>query len=209
MPGANFWSVFFFLTLLLLGISSTYPMLDVIVTFLQDRWHAKIKRIYMTTGLCVAAFLISIMYSTRAGYYVLDGVDRWINNMTLVFVVWSEVALSTSIYRYTDLFEELGKPAYLLYNAGYFLAQILGVAVGHAVMPAAGAGVGFGIYIFATIAAVVIAKAPVAKAPRFWGKNPVLAKFWFLAFYSVRPLANHIADPQADNISRVTSSTAT
>lgn len=193
MPGANFWSVFFFLTLLLLGISSTYPMLDVIVTFLQDRWHAKIKRIYMTTGLCVADFLISIMYSTRAGYYVLDGVDRWINNMTLVFVVWSEVALSTSIYRYTDLFEELGKPAYLLYNAGYFLAQILGVAVGHAVMPAAGAGVGFGIYIFTTIAAVVIAKAPVAKAPRFWGRSPTLEKFWFLAFYSVSPLAYRIA----------------
>jgi solute carrier family 6 GABA transporter-like protein 1 len=38
MPGAQFWSVLFFLTLLLLGISSTYPMLEVICTFIFDRW---------------------------------------------------------------------------------------------------------------------------------------------------------------------------
>lgn len=185
MPGANFWAVFFFLTLLLLGISSTYPMLDVIVTFIQDRWHTKIRRIYVTTGLVISAFLISIVYSTRAGYYILDGVDRWINNMTLVFVVWSEVALSTTVYRYTDVVNELGRPAYWIWNCGYFLGQILGVAVGHAVSPGAGAGVGFGIFVVGVVSSVLMAKTPKAHAPRFWGKNVMLSKFWFLAFYSV------------------------
>ena len=188
MPGANFWAVLFFLTLLLLGISSTYPMLDVIVTCIQDRWSVKVRRIYVTTTLVLVAFLLSIIYSTRAGYYVLDGVDRWINNMSVVFVVWSEVALSTSIYRHRDLFDEVGKPAYLLYNFGYFAGQILGVAIGHVVNPGAGAGVGFGVYIVSATIAVLVAKSPNAEAPRFWGKSTVLRKFWFLAFYSVSPL---------------------
>ena len=86
MPRANFWAVLFFLTLLLLGISSTYPMLDVVVTFIMNRW-LKLPRLAVTSILMVVAFLISLMYCTRAGYYILDGVDRWINNITLVFVV--------------------------------------------------------------------------------------------------------------------------
>lgn len=184
MPGANFWAVFFFLTLLLLGLSSTYPMLDVTVTFIQDRWHAKIKRIYVTTILIICAFLISLMYCTKAGYYILSGVDVWINNMTLVFVVWSECALSTSVYRYTDIVNEVGRPAYLLWNFGYFTSQIVGVGVGHAVSPGAGAGAGFGIFFAFAAAAVAMSRAPTAKAPRFWGKNMIVAKIWFLAFYS-------------------------
>ena len=185
MPGANFWAVFFFLTLLLLGISSTYPMLDVIVTFIQDRWHTKIRRIYVTTGLCVCAFLISFIYSTRAGYYVLDGVDRWINNMTLVFVVWSEISLSTTVYRYNDVVGEVGRPAFWLWQVGYFCGQIVGVGVGHAVSPAAGAGAGFGIFVAFTGAAVVLARTPVAEAPRWFGKNPILSKLYYLGLYSV------------------------
>jgi len=183
MPGANFWAVFFFLTLLLLGISSTYPMLDVLVTFIQDRWGNKIHRLWVTSGLSVVTFLISLMYCTRAGYYVLDGVDRWINNTTLIFVVWSELAFSTSVYRYRDVIAECGLPAYWTYNFGYFVGQILGVAVAHAVSPPAGAGVGFGIYIVCAIAAVLLSKSPAATAPSFFGKNVFLSKFFFLAFY--------------------------
>ena len=185
MPGANFWAVLFFLTLLLLGISSTYPMLDVVVTFVMDRWGYKLKRIYVATTLCVVAFLISLIYSTRAGYYILDGVDRWINNMTLVAVVWSESSLSTSVYRWRDVFGEVGKPAFILYNVGYFGGQAMGVIVGQAVGPPAGAGAGFGVFIVCTAVAIFIAKTPEADAPRFWGNNGWLKRFWFLAFYSV------------------------
>ena len=75
MPRANFWVVLFFLTLLLLGISSTYPILDMVVTFIMDRWP-KLPRLAVTSTLVVVAFLISLIYCTRAGYYILDGVDR-------------------------------------------------------------------------------------------------------------------------------------
>lgn len=183
MPGANFWAVLFFLTLLLLGISSTYPMLDVVVTFIMDRWP-KLPRLAVTTSLVVVAFLISLMYCTRAGYYILDGVDRWINNMTLVFVAWSEASFSTSIYRVRDVFSQVGRPAYWVFNFGYFGGMILGVGVAQGVSAEAGAGVGFGVFIVCTIAAVLIAKTPDAEAARKFNNNAYLKKFWYLAFYS-------------------------
>ncbi|KAI4290288.1 MAG: hypothetical protein L6R35_000451 [Caloplaca aegaea] len=184
MPGANFWAVIFFLTLLLLGISSTYPMLDVVVTGIMDRYGHKLPRPLVAVVLVVIAFLISLMYCSQFGYYLLDGVDRWVNNLALVFVVWSELALSTTVYRFKDVFTETGKPAFALWNGGYFLGQICGVAVGHHVSGGAGAGVGFGIFIVGASSALVVCKTPSTPAPRFWNKNPVLKRFWFLAFYS-------------------------
>lgn len=187
MPGANFWAVLFFLTLLLLGISSTYPMLDVIVTGIMDRWGYKLSRPLVALSLVITAFLISLMYCTQFGYYLLDGVDRWINNLALVFVVWSEFALSTTVYRWNDVFTQTGKPAFAVYNSGYFLGQILGVAVGHAVSGGAGAGLGFGIFFAGAIISVFLSKTPTVPAPSFWNKNAFLKRFWYLAFYSVSP----------------------
>lgn len=204
MPGANFWAVLFFLTLLLLGISSTYPMLDVIVTGIMDRYGHKVPRPLVAAVLVIVAFLISLMYCTEFGYYLLDGVDRWINNLALVFVVWSELAFSTTVYRFKDVFTQTGKPAFAFWNGGYFLGQILGVAVGHHVSGGAGAGLGIGIFVVGAGIALVLCKTPTAPAPRFWNKNAFLKRFWYLAFYSVSraecqprgrasniPIANH------------------
>ncbi|KAI7105533.1 SNF-domain-containing protein [Hortaea werneckii] len=184
MPGANFWAVLFFLTLMLLGISSTYPMLDVIATGIMDRFGHKVSKPYISTGLVISAFLISLMYCTRFGYYLLDGVDRWINNLALVFVVWAEMSLSTTVYRYTDILGQTGKPAYFLWNFGYFGGQILGVAVGHGVSAPAGAGAGFGCFVVFTGAALLVAKTPDAEAPGLFNRNAFFKRFWFLAFYS-------------------------
>ena len=185
MPGANFWAVLFFLTLVLLGISSTYPMLDVIVTAIMDRYHTKVQRPVVAFTLALVAFLISLMYCTQFGYYLLDGFDRWINNLALVFVVWSEFALSTTIYRFKDVFTQTGKPAWAFFNGGYFLGQIIGVSVGHAVSGGAGAGIGVGIFVAGAAIALFLCKTPTAPAPSFWNKNAMLKRLWFLAFYSV------------------------
>lgn len=184
MPGAQFWSVLFFLTLLLLGISSTYPMLDVVCTFIMDRWGHRVSRPIVATTLAFVAFLISLIYCTEFGYYLLDGIDRWINNMTLVFAAWAELSFSTSIYRYHDIFSEVGKPAYFVFNAGYYGGQIFGVAVGHAVSPAAGAGVGFCLFAGGAVLSLFLAKSPAAGAPQRFASNGLLKKVYYLAFYS-------------------------
>lgn len=184
MPGANFWAVILFFTLVVLGFSSAFAMLDAIVTLVMDT-GTKLPRPLVVTILTVISFLCSLPYCTEFGFYLLDGIDRWINDVALIFVVWSEVVFATTVYRYKDVIAQVGRNSFILYNSGYFGGMVLGPTVAHAVSPAAGAGVGLGIYAVGAILSVILAKTPDSVAPRFWGKNAFAAKFWYVAFYSV------------------------
>ena len=185
MPGANFWAVLLFFTLVVLGFSSAFVMLDATATLLVDA-GMKYSRPLIVTALTLISFLLCLPYCTEFGYYLLDGIDRWINNVALIFVVWSEVVSATTVYRWHDVVDQTGTPAFAIYNFGYFAGQIVGVAVAHgAASPGIGAGVGFGIYIICAIIATFIARTPEVSAPKFWSKKPFLSRFWFLAAYSV------------------------
>lgn len=187
MPGANFWAVLLFFTLVVLGFSSAFVMLDAAVTLLVDS-GVKYSRPVIVTFLTVLSFLMCIPYCTEFGYYLLDGIDRWMNNVVLIFVVWSEVVSATTIYRWTDVVSQTGPIAFWIYNLGFFGAQVLGVALAHGINnPGAGVGAGFGFYVACSVIAVLLAKKPTSRAAKFWGSNPFLAKFWYLAFYSVSP----------------------
>lgn len=184
MPGSNFWAVLLFFTLVVLGFSSAFVMLDAVVTLAVDS-GLKLSRPAIVTALTVLSFLLCLPYCTEFGYYLLDGIDRWINNVALIFVVWSEVVSATTVYRWADVISQTGLPAFVVYNLGYFGGQMVGITVAHGLENAgAGAGAGFGFYIVCTLAAVLIAKTPDSKAPRFWGANALLSRFWYLALYS-------------------------
>ena len=62
--------------------------------------------------------------------------------------------------------------------------MIFGVAVGQAVSPAAGAGVGFGLFVGGTVISLLLAKTPTAGAPKRFASNGMLKKVYYLAFYS-------------------------
>jgi len=210
MPGANFWAVLLFFTLVVLGFSSAFVMLDATATLAVDA-GVKFSRPVIVTTLTIISFLLCLPYCTEFGYYLLDGIDRWINNVALIFVVWTEVVSATTVYRWSDVVDQTGLPAFALYNFGYFGAQVFGIALAHGIgSPPAGVGAGFGFYIVCTIAAVLIAKTPTvpaatiggadASASRlsrfwrsnafatrfssFWESNAITSRFWFLAFYS-------------------------
>jgi solute carrier family 6 GABA transporter-like protein 1 len=106
-------------------------------------------------------------------------------------VVWTEVTSSTTVYRWTDIVEQTGLPAFAVYNFGFFAAQFFGILLAHGLKsPGAGAGAGLGLYVVCTITAIVIARSPDIAAPRFtkkdiWNSNTFLRRFWYLAFYSV------------------------
>lgn len=191
MPGANFWAVALFFTLMVLGFSSAFAMLDAIVTLVMDS-GIKFSRPIVVTTLTIISFLLSLPYCTEFGYYLLSGIDRWTNDVALVFVVFAECVTSTTLYRCRDVIGQVGKLPFIIYNAGYFLGMVLGVAIAHAVVPAAGAGVGFGLFIAGCIASVLMAQTPTVPPPRFWGKNAFLSRFWYLAFYSVSSALSHI-----------------
>ncbi|GKT43577.1 sodium-dependent serotonin transporter [Colletotrichum spaethianum] len=183
MPGANFWAVALFFTLMVLGYSSAFAMLDAIVTLVMDT-GIKLSRPIVVTALTIVSFLLALPYCTEFGYYLLTGIDRWVNDVALVFVVFAECITSTSVYRCKDVIGQVGKPAFIVFNTCYILAMVLGVAVAHSVQAGAGAGVGLGLFFAGSIVSVLIAKTPDSIPPRFWSRNAFLSRFWYLAFYS-------------------------
>ncbi|KAM0343577.1 hypothetical protein ACHAPU_008472 [Fusarium lateritium] len=189
MPGANVWSVFFFLTLAVLGLSSAFALSESLVTLICDcDLGRRFSRVLITSVVILISFLLSLIYCTKFGFYLLDAVDTWINNLSLIFVVWAECVCATTLYRYTDIVGQIGWTGYLVYNIGYVLSMVLGVAVGHAVSPEAGAGVGFGIFILANILALILSKSPDSRPHGIWGKSKWLAKIWWFSFYSFNQL---------------------
>jgi solute carrier family 6 GABA transporter-like protein 1 len=91
-----------------------------------------------------------------------------------------------TVYRWRDVEGQVGKVSFVLYQIAFFAGQIFGVAIGQGVSAWAGSVTGFAIYIVFTAAALVLAKTPDIRAPWIFGSNPFLAKFFYLAFYSVR-----------------------
>lgn len=161
-------------------------MIDAFITMIYDAdWAKKYPRIMWSSLICSGAFLVSLMYCTEFGFWLLDAIDTHTNNVALIFIVWSEIMSATILYRYKDVVGQVGMPAFLVHNCGYILAKIIGLAIAHTASPGGGAGAGFGIYIITTVASLVMAKTPDSPAPRFWGKNALLNKAWWLGFYSV------------------------
>jgi len=189
MSGSNFFSVIWFLTIALLGVSSSVALIESLVTILNESLLGNhVKRWKTATAIVFISFLISLVYCTQFGYYFLDAVDTWVNNITLLLIVWSEIVAMSVLYRKPDVCDQVGKLAFYLNAATYVLSMFLGVVVGQAVSPGAGAGVGFGIFVFGTIASVLLARTPTSVAPRFFGRSALFSKFWWLAFYSTNQL---------------------
>lgn len=184
MPVPQLWCVLLFFTLMTLGYSSAFAMLDAVITLIMDA-HPRFNRMIVVTVAVLVCLLLSLPYCTEFGYHLLTGIDRWTNDVALVFVVWAECAVSTTVYRWKDVVGQVGMKSFILYNSGYFLAMLFGNVLAQAVSAPAGAGMGFGLYIVFTIAALVLAKTPDTAAHGFMRKNKWTSKFWFLAFYSV------------------------
>lgn len=192
MPGSNFWAVALFFTLMVLGYSSAFAQLDAVITMIIDA-GVRFSRPIVVTIVVIVCFLLSLPYCTEFGYYLLDGIDKWTNDVALVFVVFTECASSTTIYRWRDVVGQVGLPAFIIYNFGYFGGMVVGVTVAHAVSPAAGAGVGFGLYIVCSIVSSTIGSiipptaggTPDAGTPKLFSRFAITSRFWWLAFYSV------------------------
>lgn len=76
MPAPWLWALLFFLTLILLGISSSYAMIDGLVTITCDsQFGRKFKHVHVVTGLVVIFCLSSFAFCTEFGYDLLNGTD--------------------------------------------------------------------------------------------------------------------------------------
>ncbi|RSL45372.1 hypothetical protein CEP54_014296 [Fusarium duplospermum] len=185
MPGSNFFSALFFLTLVLLGLTCVFALAEVLVTLLCDTdLGQRVPRWVISTSVMILGALTSLIYSSEFGFNVLDAVDMFVNDVALFITVWSETYMACTLYRWRDPVDQIGAISYFAYNVGYVLALFLGILLGHLVNPSVGAGVGFGVFIAGALVAAFVGKTPTVPAPRFWGSNPIISRFWYAAFYS-------------------------
>ncbi|OAX83045.1 hypothetical protein ACJ72_02591 [Emergomyces africanus] len=193
MPASAFWAVLFFFTIMLVGISSAYALVESVVTLICDTdWGKKVPRTVVCTVVIIISFLLSLIYCTQFGYYLLDAIDTWLNNFSLLFMAFSECIAITTLYRHKEVVGQIGGLPFCIYNAGYLASMILGIGVAHATEPWAGAVMGFGLFIVCTVASVLLSKNPDSPAPRFWGNNLWLERFWWMAFYSGNQLTRDL-----------------
>lgn len=83
--------VLFFLCLIFAGITSSVSLIQAVSAPFEDKfgWNRK----YVVTVLAIIGFLISIVFATGAGLYLLDIIDNFINNYGIVVVGFLEVVL--------------------------------------------------------------------------------------------------------------------
>lgn len=92
MPVApELFGIMFFLSLVFAGLSSEISINEAVISSLMDKFNAPRKKV--VNIYCLVAFLISLVFVTGAGLYILDIVDHFINNFGIVFAGLLEVIL--------------------------------------------------------------------------------------------------------------------
>jgi len=84
MPLAPVVSIMFFITLLTLGIDSAFSIVEGVVAGLRDKWRITQER--AAAAFCLLGFIMGVIFTTGAGYYWIDIVDRWMNDYGLVVI---------------------------------------------------------------------------------------------------------------------------
>lgn len=83
LPALNgFFGIIFFITLLTLGIDSAFALQEAFTTGVRDKWNQAPGKLALIFVLI--AFPISLIFTTRGGFYWFDIVDKWICDFGLV-----------------------------------------------------------------------------------------------------------------------------
>ncbi|CAM9970140.1 unnamed protein product [Rangifer tarandus platyrhynchus] len=114
-PGSSFWAILFFMALLIIGLSNLMRLLEGIVFPLQN--SISVFRNYpriLTAIVCLGGFLGSLIFTSRAGSYIMYLFDDLVVPLSLVItVVFQNLALAW-IYgagRFREeMFSEMGRP---------------------------------------------------------------------------------------------------
>ncbi|MDJ0899975.1 MAG: sodium-dependent transporter [Xenococcus sp. MO_188.B8] len=85
MPLSGLFSLLFFLMLLLLGIDSAFSLAEAVNAAVVDRYQ-QLPITKVSIIVCCAAAIAGVIYTTRAGLYLLDIVDHFITSYNLLLV---------------------------------------------------------------------------------------------------------------------------
>lgn len=90
-PIGTILGALFFLCLMFAGVTSSVSLTEAVSAPFQDKFGWKREKV--VTAICIIGFLISSVFATGAGLYLLDIIDAFINNYGIVVVGLLEVIL--------------------------------------------------------------------------------------------------------------------
>jgi len=96
-PLPQLWSVLFFSMLVSIGISSEFGILQTVITTVLDS-GVKVKKWKITGALCGGLFLLSTVFATRRGSYILDIFDTYSATIGLAVICLCEVVALSWVY---------------------------------------------------------------------------------------------------------------
>lgn len=97
----------FFLCILIAGITSIISLIEAMSSSLGEKFNISRKKI--TTIICVLGFLVSLIYATSYGNYILTIVDSMLNNIVLIFLIIIECFLYGYILSLDSLMDILNR----------------------------------------------------------------------------------------------------
>ena len=87
----NILGVLFFICLVFAGITSAVSLVEAICAAITDKFGWGRKKV--VTTMCIIGFIVSSIFATNAGLYLLDIMDNFINNYGIVSVGLLEAIL--------------------------------------------------------------------------------------------------------------------
>lgn len=80
IPGSNAWAALFFLMLITFGISTQFPLVQVVTKSILDQFQDKLKNVPLRNELvslvvCFVSFIFGLMYVTQGGKFMVFFID--------------------------------------------------------------------------------------------------------------------------------------
>ena len=102
--------VLFFLCLLFAGVTSSVSLAEAVSAPFRDKFGWDRKKV--VTGITVIGFVLSSVFATGSGLYLLDIIDNFINNYGIVVVGMFEVILIGWIVKPNTIRDHVNKISY-------------------------------------------------------------------------------------------------
>ena len=132
MPGAQFFSVMFFVMVVCLGVDSQFAMVETVLTALNDaQLFPRLSKPLKAAIVCFLMCIIGLLFVTRAGLHWLDIFNTFAVNVTLFLVGGLECIAVGWVYGTDKMVADVsqmtkkGIPKLLLWDIKYLIPFLL------------------------------------------------------------------------------------
>ncbi|CAK0835847.1 unnamed protein product [Prorocentrum cordatum] len=137
-------SALFFLTLFLLGLDSSFAVVETLQTYLNDWMMSRNPGVKLSVRgnalrlvlLCTALLLIGLPYVTREGYLLLEVADHWVTTYCLTIGVLLEYIMLGYVYTAEQVLQDVeastgvALPRFFTHQIRYVAPALLTLVVG-------------------------------------------------------------------------------